>query len=163
MVLFKKRRLLNEIIFIGFLIYLFVLATISIRLTNITFLLPNKISIFEIMKTYFFATSLLLIIEYFVAFDLPNNYLLSRVFGFFVMCTITLIIFNLYSKTWVFNSLIAINIIYISSIIIGCIASYYIQRFELRKSSLIGFINYGLILFIFIALSFISPSGYIFE
>lgn len=163
MILIKRSKLLNEIFFIGFLIYIFILITQGMRITGLTGFLPNKITIFEILKTYFFSISLLMIVEYFVAYDLPKNYLLSRLFGFFVMSTFTLIIFNLYSKTWIFNNLLAINLIYLSSIIIGSIAAYYIQRLTLNRSLILGIINYVIFASIFVITTIISPLGYIFE
>lgn len=163
MIVIKRSKLLNEIFFIGFLIYIFILITQGMRITGITVFLPNKITIFEILKTYFFSISLLMIVEYFIAYDLPKNYLLSRLFGFFVMSTFTLVVFNLYSKTWVFNNLLAINLIYFSSIIIGCIASYYIQRIALSRSLIFGIINYVTFALAFVIITIISPLGYIFE
>lgn len=163
MILIKKNRLLNEIIFIGFFIYLFILTTQSIRIAGVSNLLPNKITIFEILKNYFISVSLLMAIEYFVAYDLPNNYLVSRLFSVFVMSTFTLFIFNLYSKTWIFNNILAINLIYFASIIIGLLASYYIQTIKLNRSLVIGIINYVIFAILFIGLSVISPLGYIFE
>ncbi len=163
MILFKKSRLINEILFIGVILYILILTAQSLRIVGVSNLLPNKITIFEILKNYFFAISLLMIIEYFVAFDLPNNYILSRVFGVFVMSTMTLVIFNIYSKTWVFNNIIAINIVYFISIIAGSIATYFIQGIKLNRSLLIGIANYIVIATLFVVLTFISPLGYIFE
>ena len=163
MTLFKKSRLINEILFIGVILYILILTAQSLRIVGVSNLLPNKITIFEILKNYFFAISLLMIIEYFVAFDLPNNYILSRVFGVFVMSTMTLVIFNIYSKTWVFNNIIAINIVYFISIIAGSIATYFIQGIKLNRSLLIGIANYIVIATLFVVLTFISPLGYIFE
>ena len=104
-----------------------------------------------------------MIVEYFVAYDLPKNYLLSRLIGFFVMSTFTLIMFNLYSKTWVLNNIIAINIIYFTSIIIGSIFSYYVQRIALNRSLIFGIVNYVIFASIFVIISIISPLGYVFE
>lgn len=163
MILFKKSRLINEILFIGVILYILILTAQSLRIVGVSNLLPNKITIFEILKNYFFAISLLMIIEYFIAFDLPNNYILSRVFGVFVMSTMTLVIFNIYSKTWVFNNIIAINIVYFISIIAGSIATYFIQGIKLNRSLLIGIANYIVIATLFVVLTFISPLGYIFE
>lgn len=163
MILFKKSRLINEILFIGVILYILILTAQSLRIVGVSNLLPNKKTIFEILKNYFFAISLLMIIEYFIAFDLPNNYILSRVFGVFVMSTITLVIFNIYSKTWVFNNIIAINIVYFISIIAGSIATYFIQGIKLNRSLLVGIANYIVIATLFVVLTFISPLGYIFE
>ncbi|MFA7434790.1 MAG: hypothetical protein WC006_00310 [Bacilli bacterium] len=163
MTLFKKSRLINEILFIGVILYILILTVQSLRIVGASNLLPNKITIFEILKNYFFAISLLMIIEYFISFDLPNNYILSRVFGVFVMSTMTLVIFNIYSKTWVFNNIIAINIVYFISIIAGSIATYFIQGIKLNRSLLIGIANYIVIATLFVVLTFISPLGYIFE
>ena len=163
MILFKKSRLINEILFIGVILYILILTAQSLRIVGVSNLLPNKITIFEILKNYFFAISLLMIIEYFISFDLPNNYILSRVFGVFIMSTMTLVIFNIYSKTWVFNNIIAINIVYFISIIAGSIATYFIQGIKLNRSLLIGIANYIVIATLFVVLTFISPLGYIFE
>lgn len=159
----KKNKLINEIIIIGSLLYLFILITQSLRFEEISIFLPNKITIFEILKTYFIAMSLLMILEYFIAFDLPNNYILSRLFGIFVMSTFTLVAFNIFNKVWVLNNVLVVNIIFISSIIYGGVASYYIQGIKLNRSSTIGLVNYAVVAVVFVVISIVSPVGYIFE
>lgn len=161
--LIKKSRLLNEVVFIGSLLYIFILITQSLRLTGISFFLPNKTTIFEILKTYFIAISLLMVVEYFIAYDLPNNYLISRLFGIFVMSTFTLVAFNIFNKSWVLDNTLTIQIIYISSIIYGGVASYYVQGIKLNRSLTIGLANYVVIALAFVVISVISPVGYIFE
>lgn len=158
----KRNKLLNEVIITGAFIYICILFVEAIRYEGFTEFLPFKFTIFEILKNYFLAISFLLIIEYFVSYELPNNYLFARLFGMFVMITFTLVAFNLFSKTWIFSDKLAINLIYIVSIIYGCIASYYITTIKLKRSLLIGVLNYIIIAAIFVIFTFNSPGGYIF-
>ena len=104
-----------------------------------------------------------MVVEYFIAYDLPNNYLISRLFGIFVMSTFTLVAFNIFNKSWVLDNTLTIQIIYISSIIYGGVASYYVQGIKLNRSLTIGLANYVVIALAFVVISVISPVGYIFE
>jgi len=161
--IFKKNTLLYEIFITGFITYIFVLFINALRRFDFAFFLPNKITIFEILKNYFLAITLLIIFEYLFSYELLNNYLLARICGLFVMITFTLVAFNLFSKTWIFQNRVATNLIYITSIFYGSCTSFLVSKIKIKKSLLIGIAYYIIIAFLFLFFSFIANDGYIFN
>ena len=81
--MFKNKHFLKEVIALSFAVFtLAALARQGNRLIDTAFnrvAFPANASIFENFKVYFTAITVLVIIEYFIAFEYPNNYLLSRV------------------------------------------------------------------------------------
>lgn len=154
--------LLKEVLGIGSAILILSLLIQNLRYSNIGFLnylLPARTTIFEIMKGYFLAITLLIFIEYFVIIELPNNYLLSRVIGVFLMMIITIIIYLIYPRFMVNN--LSLLIVILISTLCGQLGSYFIQKIKIKWSYFLGFANYFIIAFLMFLFT-LFPSGDLF-
>ncbi len=125
---------------------------------------PNLDSVFSIYKFYFLAITLLVVSEYLIMFELPTNYLLSRVTSLFVMMFFTLIIYSTYY--FILGARIRTVFLFLTiiiSVLFGQIFAYRLQkRNVLRGSYPLGFFNYFLIASLLMGLSFINPQGFLF-
>ena len=165
----KRRHFLKEVIWMT--VALFLLAIVvreGNRLIDTSFnrvAFPNNTSIFENFKVYFTSVTVLVIIEYFVVFDYPNNYLLSRVVGALVMMGITTLIMVLYYLSGRRElNLIFLFIVYLIAIFGGQYISYIIQREREYDFSLyLGLVQYLLIASSIIILTSAAPRGFIFS
>ena len=133
------------------------------RINRLAF--PLNTSIFENFKVFFTTISLLILSEYFFSFDLPNNYLLSRVIGVLFMMISSMILF--FTIHFLFNIHITILItygIYLISIVLGQYISYLIQKQkELEISFLIGIAQYFLLASFIIIITSLTPLGILFQ
>ena len=164
----KKKHFLKEVVALG--ATLFVLASLARqgnRLIDTAFnrvAFPANSSIFESFKAYFTAVTALVLIEYVVAFEYPNNYLLSRVVSSLVMMAITAFIFALYYLIG-YRTFTAVfwHAVCLVSIIGGQYVAYRIQRRkELRFSLHLGLAQYLVTASLIIVFTQLSPSGFLF-
>lgn len=166
--MFKNKHLLKEVIALSFAVFtLAALARQGNRLIDTAFnrvAFPANASIFENFKVYFTAITVLVIIEYFIAFEYPNNYLLSRVVAALVMMLITTIVFALFylSGGRTFTPLFW-HAVCLFSVIGGQYAGYLLQRRpEFRFSLQIGLAQYLVTACFIIVLTQTTPRGFIF-
>jgi len=165
----NRRHFLKEVIGISLLIMILGLVVRSIgaysasTINNLIF--ANNRSIFDYFKIYFYAVTFLVLIEYFIVYDLPNNYLLSRVIGVLVMMLFTLLTYTLYYLIIGFeHNLLLIVTNYITSVFIGQYVSYLLQRRRAIKwSFVLGFANYFVIAISLLILTVITPKGFLFD
>lgn len=157
-----NKMFLKEVLGIGSAILILSLLIQNLRYSNIGFLnyfLPARTTIFEMMKGYFLAITLLIFIEYFIIIELPNNYLLSRVIGAFLMMILTTIIYLIFPKLFVNN--LSLSFVILISILFGQVGSYFIQKIKIRWSYFLGFANYFIIAFLMFLFT-LFPSGGLF-
>ncbi|MCK9537164.1 MAG: hypothetical protein M0R05_06275 [Bacilli bacterium] len=165
----KRKHFLKEVVWIAFILFLLAIVVrqgnrlIDTAFTRVAF--PRNASIFENFKVYFTSVTILVITEYFIVFEYPNNYLLSRVIGTLVMMGITTLILTTYYLIGKRElNLIFLYLVYLIAIVIGQYISYLIQRRrEYNFGLFLGLAQYLLVASIIIIFTSVAPRGFIFS
>lgn len=112
---------------------------------------PQNNTLFEFLKIYFTSVSIVLMVEYFLVVQLPNNFFLSRATSLLIMIILFIISFGLYITLNIkINIQLYLLFSYIVNIVIGQLLSYFIQSRQLIKNGkyIAIFIYVFLIIFI---------------
>jgi len=165
----KRKNFKKEVIVLSLLLFLIAIAVraggrlIETAFNRVAF--PANESIFENLKVYFTAVTVLIIGEYFARFDYPNNYLLSRIAGAVVMMAMTAVVLGVYYFFARKNINTAfIYLIYIISIFTGQYISFLFHQIkELRLGVLLGLFQYLLTGSIIIIVTTAAPVGFLFQ
>ena len=160
---FIKEVLVKSIIII-ISFYFFRSLVLSSNSRLILKVFPNTNSLFSLYKFFFLAVTLLVVAEYLIMFELPPNFLLSRVIGLLVMFLLTTVLYSGYYFS--FGARIRTAFLLLTTaiaVIFGLMISYRIQkRRNLRWGYSLGFFNYFLIAMLLMGLSLANPQGFIF-
>ncbi|HEY8395269.1 MAG TPA: hypothetical protein VIK96_00670 [Bacilli bacterium] len=161
---FYQEVLIKTIILIIFF-YFFRSLVFSSKLKIVALIFPNMNSLFSLYKFFFLAVTLLVILEYLIQFELPANFLLSRVIGLTVMFMVSSVLFGAYYVS--FGSRIRTAFLLLTtviSILFGQVISYRVQRKRnFRWSYSLGFFNYFLITALLMGATLLNPNGLLFS
>lgn len=141
----RKKLIIKEFLIIPVILVILILFVSGLhifihgRVSEVFF--PTTHTIFSTVRMFFTALLLLIFLEYFISFEVPNNLLFARMISLLVMFGIIIgLSYYYYSKFTVYNEFVFLYM-YFLSIYPAQIVSYNLQRINrIRYNTLAGVI-----------------------
>lgn len=164
----ERKHFLGEVVYRSIILVFLFFFSRSIILNSgwpiLKLIFPVRESLFTSFRFLFLAVTFLIVGEYFILERVPENYLLSRIFGLAVMIFLTLIIYGSYYLCFHDHSFVLMIISIIIAITCGQFISYQLQRrSRMRFGYHMAFLNYFLLALLLIILTVLRPQGFIFR
>lgn len=140
----KAKFILKEFLFVPCLLFVFILMFFKTKYLN------SQIDSFDGVKAIFLSVLLLVLLENFLMFDLPNNLIFARTISSLIM------MISFFLLTYFLREIKEI-IWLVISLFIGTITSYLFQRFiDFRKANLLSVITLIILTTTLITLTYLN-------
>ena len=137
---------------------------LSLPSSLIRTIFPKSDSLFSIFRFLFLAVTFLVIGEYFIYEEMPNNYLLSRMLSLLIMILMTLILYSTSLVIFHDHNYLFLTIALFVSIVTGQYIGYLTQRRRRIKGGwTFSFFSYFFLTILLMVLTLFPGQGFIFN